>query len=334
MKYILYIANYKGSIGGISGQVQLLHSYVSKEPNFEATIFSTQGNLLKRFYLFFLLLYKARQYEILHIHACSYRGMLPAIFGIIAGKIWGKRIILTYHGGDAAEYFKQSTTFVRRWLCRADEVIVLSGFLKAIFDQYNIPCRIIPNIIELPPVEHMSTFNPVEPKFISMRHLRELYNIPCILRAFEHVQKQIPGAKLTLLGSGPQREELEQYAREKALNTTFVGQVPNTEINSYLASHDIVLSAPRIDNMPVSLLEAMNAGVLVVSSNVGGVPYMIEDDVTGLLFDDNDDEMMAQKMMWAINNPNKMSQIVQAAHAEVQQYSWEKIRKQILALYE
>ena len=78
----------------------------------------------------------------------------------------------------------------------------------------------------------------------------------------------------------------------------------------------------------------MNAGVLVVSSNVGGVPYMIEDDVTGLLFDDNDDEMMAQKMIWAVNNPDEMAQIVQTAHAEVQQYSWEKIRKQILALYE
>ncbi|MBO7456540.1 MAG: glycosyltransferase family 4 protein, partial [Paludibacteraceae bacterium] len=127
-------------------------------------------------------------------------------------------------------------------------------------------------------IKRTHEWDPKAPRFISVRHLRELYNIPCILRAFRQVQQQIPEASLTILGRGPQLEELQQYVRDNNLkHVNFAGQVPNEEMNRYLAEHDIFLSAPRVDNMPVSVLEAMNAGVLVISSKVGGVPYIIED---------------------------------------------------------
>lgn len=334
VKRILYIANYKEGVGGISGQVEMLYRHVSMEKGYTATIFSTKGNVLKRLWLFVQLICISRRYDVLHIHGCSEWGMLPVVYGVIAGKIWNKRVIVTYHGGGAADYLEEHSAFAKRWLDRADQVIVLSGFLEKIFREYEIPCCVIPNIIELPEVIHTHQLNPAAPRFISMRHLRELYNIPCIMRAFKRVQKQIPDASLTILGSGPMENELKQYVKENHLrNISFVGQVPNITINEYLANHDIELSAPHIDNMPVSLLEAMNAGVLVISSNVGGVPYMITDGRTGLLFADDDDTALTEKMLWVVSHPKDVEQIIAAAHDEVQRYSWKRIREQILVLY-
>ena len=377
---IFLISNYKKGIGGINAQVDLLHTYLNHEDGIKADIFSTKGNPIRRCIAFLKLLCQARRYDILHIHACSYWGMVPAVMGILAGKLWRKRIVITYHGGEAAEYFAKYAAFVRRWLGRANQVVVLSGFLKEIFDHYDIPCVVIPNIVVLQP--QIERTHDIAPRFISIRHLEPLYNIPCILRAYEQVLKVYPDATLDILGQGSQREELETYVAEHRLTgVTFVGQVPNQQIYDYLAKADIMLSAPKIDNMPVSLLEAMNAGLLVISSRVGGVPYMINEvkgideckvesvkckgtenskadtnastpytlhptptaqspianrpkKPTGLLFDSDNSDELAEKMLWALEHPEEVKQIIAQAQIDVQKYAWENVKQQLMKVYE
>lgn len=330
---ILLISNYKRGVGGINAQVDLLQQFINQEYGWQADILSTKGSPIRRCISFVKLLCKTRKYDILHIHACSYWGMVPAVFGIIAGKLWRKRTIITYHGGEAKEYFSKHAAFVRRWLGRADEVIVLSGFLKEIFDQYQIPCVVIPNIVVLrPQTEHNTT---VAPKFISIRHLEPLYNIPYVLQAYEQVLKYYPDATLDILGQGSMRAELEGYVQEHNLTgVRFIGQVPNDKIYDYFAIASIMLSAPKIDNMPVSLLEAMNAGLLVISSRVGGVPYMIEDGKTGLLFESDNSEDMAAKMIWALEHPQEVNTMILNAQGEVQKYSWSNVKPLLFKIYE
>ena len=296
---ILLISNYQVGIGGINAQVDLLHRFINQELGFHADIFSTKGSPLHRCIAFIRLLYIARTYDVLHIHACSYWGMVPAVFGILAGKLWRKRIIITYHGGEAKEYFAKYATFVRRWLSRVDKVIVLSGFLKEIFDQYAIPCVVIPNIVVLQ--QQKQRESDIAPRFISIRHLEPLYNIPCILQAYEKVLVHYPNASLDILGQGSIRAELELYVKEQNLTgVRFIGQVSNTEIYNYLNNADIMLSASKADNMPVSLLEAMNAGLLVIASRVGGVTYMINHGKTGLLFESENAAKLEQTTSKAI----------------------------------
>ena len=330
---ILLISNYKRGVGGINAQVDLLHTYLNQKDGIKADIFSTKGNPIRRCIAFFLLLCKARQYDVLHIHACSYWGMVPAVFGILAGKLWRKRIVITYHGGEAKEYFCKHAALVRRWLGRADKVIVLSGFLKEIFDQYQIPCVVIPNIVVLrPQTEHTTT---IAPTFISIRHLEPLYNIPCVLQAYEQVLKLYPEATLDILGQGSMRAELEGYVQEHNLTgVRFIGQVPNDKIYDYFADASIMLSAPKIDNMPVSILEAMNAGLLVISSRVGGVPYMIDDGKTGLLFESENSNDLADKMLWALEHSSEVNTMIHNAKADVQKYSWENVKPQLMKIYE
>ena len=246
--------------------------------------------------------------------------------------------MITYHGGGAADYFERHGAFARRWLKRADKVIVLNGYLDNVFEQYRIPHVVIPNIITLREDVYVPK-KAIAPKIISIRHLRELYRIDSIIKAYQKISAHYPDATLDILGQGDQREALEQYVNEHRLKgVRFVGQVPNEQIYDYFRANDIMVSAPKIDNMPVSVLEAMNAGLLVISSNVGGVPYMIEHQRTGLLFESNQDSdisnRIAEQIEWALEHQEECLQIIKAAHKEVQRYSWEEVRKQILQIYE
>ena len=327
------ICNYKPGVGGISGQVELLERHLREEGH-TAEVFSTKGSLLWRLGLFCRLHRVAESYDVLHIHCCSGWGFLPAVVGITVGRQLGKRIVLTYHGGGGEHFFDEHPKWVKHYLTHTDQNIVLSGFLARVFNKHRIPYTIIPNIIELDE-SHYRKRTALKPDFICTRAHEELYNIPCILRAFLKVQSELPEATLTLVGGGSRHNALVEQAKEMGLrNVIFTGRVPNDEIYTYLDHTDILLSAPRADNMPVSLLEAMNAGLPVISSNVGGVPYMIEDGVTGLLFDSDDSDQMAERMLWAVKHPEGCEAMILQAHQELQRYQWPSVRKQLLEAYQ
>ncbi|MBR4390575.1 MAG: glycosyltransferase family 4 protein [Bacteroidales bacterium] len=332
MKRVLFVCNYKPKVGGISGQVEILQRKL-REEGYKADIFSTKASVWKRLRLLPQLRRKVREYDIVHVHCCSEWGFLPAVMGVSVGKRLGKRVVLTYHGGGGESFFDKHPKLVHRYLTRTDANIVLSGFLARIFEKHHLPYVIIPNIVDL----DSSLFReriPLRPRFVCIRAHEELYNIPCILRAFQQVQIQIPEATLMLVGAGTLHEDLIQQVEQMKLpNVTFTGRVDNSEIVNYLDQADIMLSAPKVDNMPVSLIEAMNVGLFIVSSNVGGVPYMIEDGKSGLLFESDNDVELAEKMLWALNHQLESKEIIMRAFQSVKKYSWENVRDQLISLY-
>lgn len=332
-KRILIIANYQNSVGGISVQVDLLRKNLNKETEYIADIYSLKGSIIKRIYWILKLIILARKYDILHVHACSDRGFLPAVVGSVIGYMHKKKTILTYHGGDAEQFFSRKIKLVQKTLSKFDRVIVLSGFLKNIFEKYNFPCVVIPNIAEFDPnIYNHKKY--IQPRFISVRHLRELYNIQCILRAFELVKKQLPQATLTILGDGDQKELLQNLVSEHSIkDVDFVGAVPHDKMKDYLEQNDIFLSAPKADNMPMSILEAYNAGLLVISSNVGGVPYILKNNETGLLFESDNAEELAVKMIQAVLDEKYTIKMIQSAYQSLDMYKWENIRNKLLEIY-
>lgn len=329
---ILQIANFEEGVGGISVQVSMLRDKLRSEGN-TCDILSTKGASVKRIKAAVALLSMGRKYDVFHIHACSDRGFLPAILGINVGRLLKKRIVLTFHGGGAEGFFKRKQNLVKRYLNRTSANIVLSGYIGRVFDRYGIPYTIVPNILESDDSSFRARTK-IKPKFISIRSFTETYNIKCTLKAFQAVQEKYPEATLTLLGGGPLKSELEQYVIDNHLkNVFFVGQVPNTEIYRYLDDADIMVSSSRFDNMPVSILEGFKAGLLVIASNVGGVPYMIEDGQNGLLFENKNDRQMAEKMIAAVEHPEATIRMIENAHHCLDAYKWESCREKLLALY-
>lgn len=329
---ILLICNYKPGVGGISGQVAMLQKKLREEGHV-ADIFSTKASVWKRLVMLPKLLRIAKAYDVFHIHCCSRWGFLPAVLGVKAGKKLGKRVVLTYHGGDGGCFFRRHPRLVRGFLAKTDANIVLSGFLAKIFEQHDLPYTIIPNIIELDD-SRFHQRESLKPCYICIRAHEELYNIPCILHAFQKVQKVIPNASLTLVGDGSMHESLNQQVDSMGLkNVVFTGRVDNSRIYEYLDQADIMLSAPKIDNMPVSLIEAMNAGLLVISSNVGGVPYMIEDGKNGLLFESDNDSELVEKMLWSVRHQDDVKAMIERARESVKQYQWNNIKDRLYSVY-
>ncbi|MBP3763004.1 MAG: glycosyltransferase family 4 protein [Bacteroidales bacterium] len=329
---ILLICNYRPGVGGISGQVEILQRKLREEGH-RTDIFSTKGSVFQRLLLPAKLRKAGRRYALFHIHCCSGWGFLPAVVGVGVGRRLGKRTVLTYHGGGGEKFFERNPKLVRHFLLRTDRNIVLSGFLARVFDRFQLPYTVIPNIVELDPTLFRRRER-LEAKYICTRAHEELYNIPCILRAFRQVQQRLPDAALTLVGTGSQHQQLKQLSSELGLrNVTFTGRVDNNEIYRHLDQSDILLSAPRVDNMPVSLLEAMNAGLLVISSAVGGVPYIIDDNRTGLLFGSDDSDQLAAKMLQAVEQQEESLAMVQEAHRAVNAYQWENVKEKLYTAY-
>lgn len=333
MKNILLISNYKPGTGGISVQVELLHNYLNKE-GYRVEIFNTKKSVFRRLFLPFSLLREGKKYEIFHIHGCSYWGFFPIVLGIIVGKLLRKKIIVSYHGGDADTFFAKHPGFVRFFLTKSDMNIVLSGFLGNVFQRHAIPFVVIPNIIDV----HEDQFikrDKIEPHYISVRSLYKLYNVQCIIEAFRLVKDHYPQASLTILGDGPCRLELEQLVAEQEIEqVVFTGRVDNLLIYKFLAEADIFVSSPVIDNQPVSILEAFNAGLLVISSRVGGIPYLVEDTKSGYLFESNQPVELAEKMIVAVENQKQTLLMIHTANKALEAYKWESVKEKLLGLYQ
>ena len=98
-------------------------------------------------------------------------------------------------------------------------------------------------------------------------------------------------------------------------------------------SADIYLMSPDADNMPLSLLECFASGLPIVSSSAGGIPNIVEDQNTGLLFMPNDHQAMAACALRLLEEPALASRLAANARVQCAQYSWSKIGPQWMAHY-
>ena len=148
------------------------------------------------------------------------------------------------------------------------------------------------------------------------------------------MKESLPDAELHILADGSEKANLEQYVKENQIvDVTFHGRVHNQEIDNYLMKADVFVSSPKIDNQPMSILEAFRAGLLVISSNVGGVPYLVENGVTGRLFPNDDHEELAKIMIDVIRNPEESLEMIDKAHSELDKYTWMSIKPKLFSLY-
>jgi L-malate glycosyltransferase len=280
-----------------------------------------------------LLVARAWRYDVIHIFSASYYSyLLTALPAMLVGKLYGKRTILNYHSGEAEDHLRNWRTAVPtiRW---ADVVIVPSGYLVEVFARFGLQARAIFNLIDTRRFGYRKR-QPLRPVFLTTRLLEPLYNVACTLRAFALIQARYPDAQLTIAADGSLRGELERVARDLRLrDVEFTGFVPFAEIPALYDAADIYLNANDIDNMPSSLVECMAAGLNIVSTNAGGIPYIVTNDETGLLVACNDHEAMAASALRLLEDPSLAAQIAARAHEECQKYDWVTARCEWLRLY-
>jgi glycosyltransferase involved in cell wall biosynthesis len=134
----------------------------------------------------------------------------------------------------------------------------------------------------------------------------------------------MPDARLIVANDGPLREQLQNEARDLGLrNVTFHGALKPDRMATLYDEADVYLNAPNIDNMPNSILEAAACGLPIVSSDSGGIPYIVRDGVTALLNPGDDDAALAAAAIRMFEVPGLASRLAAAARAEIlRRYTW------------
>ncbi|MDD3005790.1 glycosyltransferase family 4 protein, partial [Flavobacterium sp.] len=92
--------------------------------------------------------------------------------------------------------------------------------------------------------------------------------------------------------------------------------------------HDIFINTTHFDNTPVSVMEAMTLGLPVVSTNVGGIPFLLSDNKNALLVDDDDTKAMVESIQKLIENLEKAAFLANNARSFIEQMDWKVVKKQ------
>jgi glycosyltransferase involved in cell wall biosynthesis len=333
MAKILLIANYKPSVGGISGQIEISLEYFNDNIN-QIDLFNTKDNILKRILMPFVLFIKGRKYDIFHIHGCSFFGFFPIVIGVMIGKLLKKKIIITYHGGELYEFINKYKTKVIYFLNKADIITVPSKYLQNILNNNSIKSKYLPNIIRDDNV-YFKKREKLKPILIVTRTLDEVYNIPLSIMAFKDLKKVVPDAKLKIVGDGKLKNEiLELVKKENIDDIEFIGRVPNSKIGEILNTADIFINPSNKDNMPLSLFEALACGLPVISTNVGGIPDYIIDGINGFLIEPNNKEQLTNKILYVLNNQDEVQKIIDNGYQTFEKLTLRNLKSEYLKLYQ
>lgn len=290
-----------------------------------------------------LIAYIARLWRVAHtvdlFHVMANSGWswhLYAAPAIWIARLTNTPVVINYRGGKADAFFAKNMRVVALSLKRADAIIVPSSFLAAVFERYGFATQLVPNIINL------TRFSPRQarqqhagPVVLVARNLEAIYDNASALRAFAIVKQTCSEASLIIAGSGSQLSALEQLARQLGVEQSvqFTGRVENGDMASLYQACDIVLNPSLADNMPNSILEALACGVPVVSTDVGGIPVLLQHEVTALLVAPGDVGAMAQAILLLIHQPAMAARLGAAGHAFVRQFSWDRVAPRLLEQY-
>jgi glycosyltransferase involved in cell wall biosynthesis len=279
------------------------------------------------------LLARVNKFDVIHIFSASYFSfVLAPTPAMLAAKLYGKKIVLNYHSGEAEDHLARWRSAVRT-LRLADEIAVPSEYLVEVFARFGLRARAIFNLVETERFQFRARQR-LRPVFLTNRNFEPHYNVGCVLRAFARIEQRVPEARLLVAGDGSQRDELKQLARSLGLrHAEFLGRVPPEKMSELYDAADIYLNGSEIDNQPLSLLESFAAGLPVVTTGAGGIPYIVTHEKTGLIVKCGDDEAMAQAALRLLDDDELAERMTSAARAECARYSWSAVREGWLDLY-
>lgn len=158
------------------------------------------------------------------------------------------------------------------------------------------------------------------------------------LSAEKHVDKlravleRVPGTRLAIVGHGPARDQLE--AHFAGTPTKFMGEMKGEPLSQAYASADVFTFASALETFGLVVLEAMAAGLPVVSSRVGGIPDVVNEGETGYLFDVGDVEGLVAGVEKIVTDRDNLRRMGQAARAFAETQNWPAMMEEVITHYE
>lgn len=281
-----------------------------------------------------LALWRAsRDVDVLHAFSGAGTSFMVATLPVIAiAKARRKGVVVHYHSALGEAHVARSL-LARLALRACQRVVVPSAYLRDAFTRHGISVTVIANVVDASRFVHRQRV-PSRSAILSLRNFERRYGVDDVIRAFARVKATHPDARLQLAGSGPEEDRLRELVHSLGLtDVAFVGATSREGVARLMQQATVLLNASRVDNMPVSILEAFAVGVPVVSTSAGGIPTFARDGDTALLAAVGDADRLALHVCSLLEDARLVERLTQAAHREVAKCTWSLVRPQWLALY-
>lgn len=251
-------------------------------------------------------------------------------------KILSIKYIPLLRGGNLPKRINQSQSRSRQLFTNSYANIAVSGYLQKHMQQAGYKSEIIENNIQI----NNYTFklrSKLSPKLLWVRAFHATYNPQMAIRLVAKLKDTYPDVQLIMVG--PDLDGSMQNCKELCgklgveHQISFTGKLSKQEWTSLASASDIFINTTNFDNLPVSVLEAMALGLPVITTNVGGIPFLIENGKTGLLVNANDTDEMSQAVLQLINDEQLAEQLSQTGRHKAEQFDWNIIKNKWATLF-
>jgi len=288
---------------------------------------STRAGRTARLADMLITAYRRRaDYAIAHIDVFSGRAFLWAEAAAWLLRRIGKPYILTLRGGNLPTFAQRWPGRTRALLTSAAAVTAPSRYLQELMRPFRADVRVLPNGVESGGTAFRLRAEP-RPQLIWLRRFHEIYNPALAPAVLASLGQRFALAQLTMIGPDAGDGSLARTREAaRALGVAdrvfFEGPIPKHEVPNRLAAADIFLNTTSVDNSPVTMLEAMASGLCVVSTCVGGIPYLVEDGKTALLVPPSDPAAMAEAVRRLIEEPGLGARLSAAGRRQAAEADW------------
>lgn len=244
----------------------------------------------------------------------------------------GRPFVLTLHGGGLPEFARAYPGRVRKLLASAAVVTSPSPFLREHLRAYREDIRVIPNAIDVAQYAFREREQP-RPELLWLRAFHSCYNPTMAVHVTRRVRDRNDSARLRMVGPDKRDGSLDECLKVRTQlklerEVDFPGPVPKSQVGAILESADILLNTTDYDNTPVSLVEAMACGLCIVTTNVGGIPFLVRHEREALLVSPRDPSAMADEVCRLLGDRELASRLSRSARREAERYDWSSVLPQ------
>jgi glycosyltransferase involved in cell wall biosynthesis len=326
---LLYIGNKLSKHGNTQTSIETLGHFLEKE-GYELIYASSKKNKIVRMLdMIFTTLRFHRKARYVLIDTYSTQNFWFAFVIAQLCRILGAKYITKLHGGDLPNRLNRSPYLSDIIFKNAFKIIAPSGYLFSHFsEKYPENLLLIANTVAINKYPFFKRES-IEPKLLWVRSFSKIYNPKMAIQVLSELKKKYSNAQLCMVG--PDKENLipncVAFAEELNVEVQFTGKLSKKKWVELSKEYSVFINTTYFDNTPVSVIEAMALGLPVVSTNVGGIPFLLEDKKNALLVSENDVFQMVQSIELLLKDSQLRSTIVDNARALVEDFDWETVKE-------
>ena len=334
MKSLLYIGNKLSDHGYTSTSIETLGTFLEAE-GFTVYYASSKKNKVLRLLEMMVKTFKySKKVDYVLIDTYSTRNFWYALIVSQLCRVLKLKYIPKLHGGNLPNRIMRSRFFSNLIFNNAYVNIAPSYYLFEAFKKCGYTnLKYIPNTIEIKLYTSPSKeFN--QPKILWVRSFAKIYNPLMAVKVFIKVKNIFPDAKICMVG--PKKDDslakTIKYAKKNNVEVVVTGRLSKKEWIELSKEYNVFINTTHFDNTPISVIEAMALGLAVVSTNVGGIPYLLEHDVNALLVNDDDIAEMTNQINRLFTEPNLAQNLAEKGRESVMSFDWELVKNQWIEL--